>query len=226
MSASEALNILSNVPYFSEIAEEDLENIAKQALPKEYGPDQVVFQEGDRSAGLFVVESGWFKVIKISPGGREQVINFIGPGEAFNALSLFADIPNPATAIALESAKLWLIRHEVMLQMIDAYPNLAQAVIKTLAGRVLHLVALVEDLSLRSVESRLARLLLEQAADETVHRQKWATQTELAARLGTVTDVLSRALRKLSDDGLISVSRHQIQVLKPAELEARANSGQ
>ncbi|MDH5507007.1 MAG: Crp/Fnr family transcriptional regulator [Anaerolineae bacterium] len=222
MAVSPVYKFLSQVPYFSEIDSEYLEVIFRNAVKKDIAPDQVVFLEGDPNIGLYVVEKGWFKVVKIAPSGREQVINFIGPGEAFNALSLFADIPNPATAVALESSIVWLLPREVMLQMLDKYPKLAQSVIKSLAGRVQHLVGLVEDLSLRSVEARLARLLMEQAAGETVHRQKWATQSELAARLGTVTDVLSRALRKLTEEGLIQVSRHQIQILNPEELKARA----
>ena len=222
MPASKVLKILSGISYFSEIPEANLETIAQTAIQKSYDPDQAIFVEGDRSAGLYIVEKGWFKIIKVSPNGREQVINIIGPGEAFNALSLFADVPNQATAIALESSTAWHIPQEVMLQMLDTYPKLAQAIIKILSGRVQHLVSLVEDLSLRSVESRLARLLLEQASDETVHREQWATQTELAARLGTVTEVLSRTLRKLTEEGLIQVSRHQIQILNPEELEIRA----
>jgi CRP-like cAMP-binding protein len=224
MSVQRALKSLTKIPYFANIPTADLEEIAQTAVKKTYESDEVVFWEGDPSAGLYVIEIGWFKIIKISPNGREQVIKFMGPGEAFNALSLFANIPNPATAMALESATAWLIPQDIMLSLLDTYPKLARGVILILAGRVQHLVGLVEDLSLRSVESRLARLLLEQASDETVHRQQWATQTEIAARIGTVTDVLSRALRKLTEEGLISVTRHQIKILDPAELEIRANN--
>jgi Mn-dependent DtxR family transcriptional regulator len=63
------------------------------------------------------------------------------------------------------------------------------------------------------VEARLARLLLEQAQGDSVQRRRWATQAEMAARLGTVPDVVNRALRKLSEAGLIHVERHQIQIL-------------
>ena len=91
---------------------------------------------------------------------------------------------------------------------------MSRQVIKDLADRVIHLVRLVEDLSLRSVEARLARLLLEQAeAGGSVQRRRWATQAEMAPALATVPDVVNRALRKLSDAGLIHVERHQIQIL-------------
>ena len=72
---------------------------------------------------------------------------------------------------------------------------------------------MVEDLSLRSVEARLARLILEQAEGEAVQRQRWATQAEMAARLGTVPDVVNRTLRKLAAAGLIHVERQQIRIL-------------
>jgi len=94
--------------------------------------------------------------------------------------------------------------------------------VQKLAVRLQHLVSLVEDLSLRTVEERLSRLLLEHSEQGTLQRRRWATQTEMAARLGTVPDVLSRALRKLADEGLIRVARHQIEILDLKGLEERA----
>ncbi len=139
-------------------------------------------------------------------------------------LSVFTDAPNPATAAALEPSAVWLVRRDVMLGLLDSHPQLARVVIRQLAGRVQHLVGLVEDLSLRTVEARLARTLLENAGEGTMFRHRWATQAEMAARMGTVPDVLSRALRKLAAEGLIQVSRHQIQIIDQAGLEQRANS--
>jgi Mn-dependent DtxR family transcriptional regulator len=75
------------------------------------------------------------------------------------------------------------------------------------------------------VVSRLAKLLLLQLADEqqtVIPRQHWATQAEIAARLGTVPDVVNRALRSLAEEGLIQVSRHQIIILDRAGLAAKA----
>jgi len=77
----------------------------------------------------------------------------------------------------------------------------------------MHLIRMVEDLSLRSVEVRLTRFLLEQAEGEAVRRRRWATQAEMAAQLGTVPDVVNRALRKLVEEGLIRVERRQIHIL-------------
>lgn len=101
-------------------------------------------------------------------------------------------------------------------------PTLARVIIQNLAERVLHLLRLVEDLSLRSVEARLARLLLTQAMADLVQRRRWTTQAELAAQLGTVPDVLNRALRNLVEAGLIQVERHQIRILDRQGLETSA----
>jgi CRP-like cAMP-binding protein len=88
-----------------------------------------------------------------------------------------------------------------------------------------HTISLIEDLSLRSVTARLAKLLLLQLADNqqtVIQRHPWATQAEMAARLGTVPDVINRALRSLSEEGLIQVDRRQIIILDRAGLAAKA----
>ena len=95
-------------------------------------------------------------------------------------------------------------------------------VMANMADRIAYLAELVADLSLHTVDVRLARLLLESAADGTLERQAWLTQAELAARLGTVPDVLSRALRILADDGLIRFDRRQIIILDRPSLLQRA----
>jgi CRP/FNR family cyclic AMP-dependent transcriptional regulator len=106
--------------------------------------------------------------------------------------------------------------------LLEKHPNLARIVIQNLARRIHYLIGLVEDLSLRSVEGRLARILLEQASEGMVYRQRWATQTEMAARLGTVPDVLNRALRSLVEAGLIQVERRVIHILDSQGLAAKA----
>lgn len=205
--------LLKSVSYFSELDEAALDLVAQSALRRRYDAGQVVLIEGEPCAGLYIVESGWLKVVKIGLDGREQVLQMLRAGEVFNAISVFTDAPNQATVSALEESLVWIIRREVLLKLIEEQPALARQVIQDLAGRVIHLVRLVEDLSLRSVEARLARLLLEQAQGDSVQRRRWATQAEMAARLGTVPDVVNRALRKLSEAGLIHVERHQIQIL-------------
>ncbi len=219
---SRALEVLSAAPYFQELDLAVADMVAQAAVKRDYDTGQFVLFEGEPSAGLFIVERGWVKAIKISPDGREQVLNIVGPGEAFNMLSVFTGAANPASVVALEPATLWVIYQEAMQRLLDSQPQLVRRVIQVMAGRILHLIDLVEDLSLRSVEARLARLLVEEADNGIVQRRRWATQAEIAARLGTVPDVLNRVFRKLVEEELIQLDRQQISILDLEGLEAKA----
>jgi len=108
-----------------------------------------------------------------------------------------------------------------MLDLLARYPALAVGIIENLAARARHLLSLVEDLSLRTVSARLAKLLLTEAVggDEAPRRM---TQQEMAAQLGTVRETVGRALRDFEDEGLIRFDRHRIIILDREALETRA----
>lgn len=209
---------LKAVSYFSNLDDAALKLVAQTAIRHMYEAGQVILLEGEPCTGLYIVESGWLKAIKIGMDGREQVLQTLGPGDVFNAIGVFTDAPNQATVTALETSQAWIVQREVLLTLMDEHPALARQVVKDLAGRVMHLVRMVEDLSLRSVEARLARLLMEQAEGGVVKRRRWATQAEMAARLGTVPDMVNRALRKLAESEMIHVERHQIRILDEERL--------
>lgn len=213
---------LADVSYFKDLDKSMLQAIAQTAIQRSFTEEQVVFLEGEPCVGLYLVDSGWLKAVKVSPDGREQVVHFLGPGEVFNAISVFSDTTNPATVIALEPSNIYIIPQETMLRLLEDYPLLARHVIEDLSQRVLHLLNLVEDISLHTVESRLARYLLEYAQADALQRQRWTTQAEIAARLGTVPHVLNRALRSLVEANLIEVMRHQIRIVDREGLETRA----
>lgn len=213
---------LATISYFSGVEAAILQQIARTVIRQEYQEDQIIFLEGEPCAGLYIVDSGWLKAVKISADGREQVVHFLSAGETFNAISIFSEKANPATVIALEPSVVYIIPRATIIQLLEEYPAFARHIIEDLSQRVLHLLGLVEDLSLRTVEARLARYLLKYASNETLERRRWTTQAEIAARLGTVPDVLNRALRTLADAGLIEVKRQQIQILDRPGLELKA----
>ncbi len=221
-SSAEAMKVLSNTPSFAGLDDEIIQAIASIALRRSYRAGQIVFLEGEPSSGLYVVEQGWLKSVKISTTGREQVIRFVGPGEVFNDLGVFAAGPNRVTVETLEDATLWIIERDSLLMLTERYPKLSKMIIQNLSMRVLHLMRLVEDLSLRSVQSRLARLLVEMGNSDVLPRRRWSTQAEMAAHLGTVPDVLNRALRSLAEEGLIEIDRQKIEILNRQGLEEKA----
>lgn len=225
-STMDAMGILSKVSSFSGLDDEILQAIASIMISRSYRAGQVVFLEGEPSSGLYVVESGWLKSVKISISGREQVIRFVGPGEVFNDLSVFALGSNRVTVETLEDATVWIIERDSFLRLIERYPKLSQVIIQNLSYRIMHLMRLVEDLSLRSVQSRLARLLVQSGEGNVLPRRRWSTQAEMAAHLGTVPDVLNRALRALAEEGLIEIDRHEIKILDRDGLEEKAMLGE
>ena len=128
-----------------------------------------------------------------------------------NLAPIFAEQPSPATLIALEAAQLWAIEPEPLLDLLARKPVMARIVIRFLASRLIYTISLIEDLSLRSVTARKLLVMLAQQSEQLVlSRRRWATQAEIAARLGTVPDVAQRALRSLADEGLLEVTRQQI----------------
>ncbi|MCO6453412.1 MAG: Crp/Fnr family transcriptional regulator [Caldilineales bacterium] len=216
---------LQHLPYFAGLDAAALCDLAGLATWHEYAPGAVIFLEGEVNTGLYAVDAGWAKVVKYSMDGREQVLRYFGPGEIFSEIGIFLARPNPATAIALEHTTLWRLHRSALQPLFSAQPDLLLHVMANMADRITHLAELVAALSLHTVEVRLARLLLETAADGALVRQSWLTQAELAARLGTVPDVLSRALRTLAEAGLIRFDRRQITILDRAGLSERAQLG-
>jgi CRP/FNR family transcriptional regulator len=213
---------LKALPVFEGLDTALLANLAQVAHWRVYAPGAVIFLEGEQAHGLYYLQDGWIKVVKFSLDGREHILQVVGPGELFNYPGVFAAGTNPATAIALEATSIWLLPRVEVHRILTASPETLLVVVESMVKRVTTLVQMVADLSLHSVETRLARRLLENAENNIVQRRRWSTQAEIAAHLGTVPDVLNRALRSLTEEELIRVERQQIIILDRDKLAAKA----
>ena len=170
MNNKDIINVLSQISYFSELDPTALKLVSEAILHHTYEEGQFIFMEGEPCIGLYVVEQGWARAVKISATGREQVIRFVGPGDVFNEVGVMAGGVNVVTVEAMEPVKLLIIQRDVLLDLVDQHPTLAKALIENLAKRVLYAMNLVASLSLHSVESRLARFLLTQAKENIISR--------------------------------------------------------
>lgn len=215
------LELLPSVPYFSHLGATALRAVAHSAARRTYTKGRVIFLEGDPCAGLCIVEKGRVKLFKLSPQGREQIVKLLGPGEFFNEVAVLDGGPNPVSAMAALDSTLWIVDRRAMVDLMTRFPALAVGVIENLAARARHLLSLVEDLSLRTVSARLAKLLLMQAAEGN-QAPRQLTQEEMAAQLGTVREMVGRALRSFEDEGLIRFDRHRIVILDREALENEA----
>lgn len=218
------LKRLKTFEFLRGLDDETLSVLAKSAMWKIFPPNAVVFWEGNVETNLFYLEYGSLKAMRTSPDGREQVLSFLSPGEVFNEIGVFARKPNPATAVALEESGVWLIPRKALEEIILAHPQMAIQIIEMMAERVINLVTLASDLSLKTVEARFIKLLLEQAEGDVIERRRWTNQTEMAARLGTVPDVLSRVIRELTKAGLIEMDKQQIRILDQVGLAERGKT--
>ena len=216
--------ILSEAAYFSTLDKNAMKYVSAASIRQSYEAGQILFTEGEPCIGLYVVESGWLRAVKISVTGREQVIRFVGPGDAFNEVGVLTGGVNVIMVEALELATVIIVRRDNLLDLVDRYPVLAKSIIENLAQRVLYAMNLITDLSLHTVESRLARYLLDQTSGDNISRQSWATQAAIAARIGTVPVVINRAFRALVENELIDLERDCIHILNRAELQKIAAS--
>lgn len=214
-----AFDLLAEVAYFKGLDAAILKKLATAAVMYNCDPDQILYFSDEVTAGLFIVQTGWLKTFRHSLSGREQVIRFLGPGDVFNATSVLADGKNLLTAKVLEPSRLWVVNRDVLLQLMEENPALAILMARNLARQVYALVDLIEDLSLRCVEGRVANMLLEEARDGVVIRRPWFTQTEIASRCGTVQGVVNRVLNKFVDQGFIRIDRSQIYILDSSALQ-------
>lgn len=220
--------LLARIRHFEGLPPEVQERIAASALPRHFDAGQVIYVEGEPAEAIYILETGWVKATRMTREGREQAMMFLRPVEVFGDIAVFTGTTYPGTVIALEDVDAWVIPAQTILGLIPRHPELAMAVIRHLGGRVLHYIGLVEDLSLRSVEARLANTLLQNAelrdGQLIVPRREWTTFDEMAVRLGTVRDVLSRALHTLENEGLLKVERREIILLDSKGLAARGDS--
>jgi CRP-like cAMP-binding protein len=206
----------------AELDASSLAAITQAAVKKTYDKGQIVCLEGEPCPGLIIIETGWLSSVKISPQGREQEIRLEGPGEMINEISVMAGDINLVTLKSLENSTVWVIDRKVFFNLMAEHPKLSNIIMQNQARLVVQLLNLVEDLSLRNVQGRLAHLLLNHSKDGVIHRQYWSTQEEMAARIGTTSVVLSRLLNEMQNQGTIRLGHHQIHILDHEKLELAA----
>lgn len=198
-------------PYFRDLPDARLAPLAAASQCRHFSAGEVLFVEGDPSAGMWVVESGRVKVYKLHLEGREHILHLCGPGDSFNDISAFDGQPNPASAAALSDAVVWVLPGEELDAAIARDPELARAVIDGMSRRVRGLVRQIEDLALYSVQARLARFLLHRATNPAF-RGEGVTRAAIAAHLATTPESVSRTLRTLEEAGAIRFDRHRIVI--------------
>ena len=208
------VEMLRQIPLFAPLSAEELAHVASMTVERHYERGDLILLEGDMGGALHYVRRGLVKVFKISVGGKEQVLRLIAAGHTFNDVPALDGGPNPASAAAMEPSVVYVIRRAELRHLIVTRPEVAEAVVQTLASALRHLVALVEDLSLRHVTARVAKILLEQEASFQEGQHVYhLTQQEMAALAGTAREMVGRALKELEVAGAIAMRQGRPVVL-------------
>ncbi|MCJ7751915.1 MAG: Crp/Fnr family transcriptional regulator [Armatimonadetes bacterium] len=205
---------------FSYLSPRDLAQLAAIGSLETYRKGHAIFTEGDPADALWVLLKGQVKINKVGPDGREQVLRIVRAGESFAEAAALARGAFPAGAAATARSTTARFPADDFLRLLEASPQLATNMIVALSQLLRGFAALVDALALRDVPSRLAKYLLDaslRARSDTVVLE--VSKTVLAARLGTVSETLSRALRRLREQGLIVVDGQRIDILDRESLQ-------
>ncbi len=199
---------LPDLPLFRDLAPEAARALA--AAPRaRYRRGQALWTAGAEAGALAVVLTGRVRVVRaVAAGrsaGRQYGVHAEGPGGTLGEVPFFAGGRYPATAVAAEPSTCLLVDRATLARAVAADPELALRWLARLAGRVRRLVERLDQQTGRTVEQRVAALLLERAA--AAGRAPFAlapTQAEAAEELGTVREVLVRTLRRFREAGLVA----------------------
>ena len=192
-------------------------------MERRFAAGEMLFWEGEACAGIFLIIEGSVKIFKTSSNGREMMLALEAAPATVAELPLFDGGPYPASVRAVETVTALFINKSDFQNVCRQYPDVALKVLAVVSHRLRHLVGMVEAMTFGSVTQRLARLLLDtsrQAGGEEFDLP--ATHQELASRLGTVREVVSRNLARFRAENLIRLDGRRLSILDRAGLEREA----
>jgi CRP-like cAMP-binding protein len=225
MRSAEVVELLARVPVLSTLMGDDLERIADLAVPRTFEPGQVVFREGDASDTCYIVRSGRARAVREHVGGRTITLATFGPGDIFGELALFEDERRSATVEAIEPTSVVAVLGPDMRRLMVEHPGISARLVIALGRRLRETNERLTRQSFQTVQSRVAVVLSELAAQERVEGSDGsevlvtATQADLAQLAGSSRESASRFLAVLERAGVISQGRGRLVVHDPEALK-------
>jgi CRP/FNR family transcriptional regulator, dissimilatory nitrate respiration regulator len=216
------VNTLRGCQLFAGLGAGDLNAIAEITLVKSLDKGAYLFREGAPAQGFYIVQKGAVNVHRVNAVGKEQVIHIFRAGESFAEAALATTTGYPADARAVESSQVLLVAKAGFLALLKRQPELALRMLGSMSVHLRTLIAQLEDLTLKDVETRLANWLIKRCPNPDSTRpvtiELKNTKRMLAAELGTVSETFSRTLAKFRQQKLVTVKGKTLTVLAPAKL--------
>lgn len=223
------LDPLRRCPLFSGLKDDDLRKIRSIALARHLSKKNILFYEGEEAKGFYVILSGKIKVFKVSPEGKEQILHIVSAPDAFAEAALFLEGKYPAFAEALSDSQLLFFPRREFIQLIERNPQLSINMIVSLSLFLKRFASLIEELSLKEVSARMAKYLIDLSTKGAKGERNLReveldlSKTQLALKLGTISETLSRTLSKMKAKGIIHVEKHKITILNRDALDELAS---
>jgi len=217
---------LNTVRHFRNLSLAELTTIVTSGQIRRFQTNAIIFTENDPCAGMFVLMKGCVHLCKLGPHGQVNIMAVIEPVIMFNEVAVLDGGPNPLTAIAVENSLVWQVSHESFQTLIERIPQVGLSLLRVLARRNREIISHYEDLSFRSVVARTAKLLLDLSDNghRTIYRRDCSIE-EMASRVATVPEAISRSLNAIKSSGTIRVSRTEIAILSSEKLAILAHIG-
>jgi CRP/FNR family transcriptional regulator len=209
----------STPPLFAGLPIDDVQALANIARLEHFEAGQALFWEGDEPPGLRIVYTGAVKIFKLaSSTGREMILTIERPGHAVAELPTLDGGPYPANAAALQPTQTLLLPRDALESLMLERPSITRHLLRSVGTRLRHLVGLIEALSFQQVVGRLSAHLLERADDGLPFTLE--TNAMIAARIGTVNELVTRNLSRLAGNELIRLEGRTVTAINRAGLEA------
>jgi len=204
---------LHKVKQFSRLPREAVATIINAGHIKNYNRGQFIFHVDDACSGMFVLIKGQVDLCIEGPEGQLSILATLSPVIMFNEVAVLDGGPNPISAVATSDITVWHISYTRFQEILLAIPQVGIALLNILAKRNRLLISHYDDLSFRTVQSRLAKHLIDlsEGGMLPIDRSQHPVKT-IAARIVTGPEAVSRTLKILKLDNLITCTRQEIRI--------------
>lgn len=218
---SEAQNIklLRGCALFESLNDSDMAELARICRSRSIDRGTLICGRGEPADSMMVVAEGRVRISSVSIEGREVILNEINAGQAFGEIAFLDGSDRTADATALEPTRLLVLHRRDFQPFLRERVSLCLEVMKLLCQRLRHTTEQVEDLALRSLESRLARVLLplaestgERGADGSVAVRTSLSQRELGEITGATRESVNKTLRNWREHGIAEMQEKMFQI--------------
>lgn len=216
---------LKDVLLFKDLLPKERLEISKILREKSFKKGEILFFEGEACVRMFIVQTGRIKVYRTNAAARVQTLNLLEPGDTCACNPGCGAWACSASAKALSPCKVWYFSRKDFADLVKEMPKVSQALNSLLANKILKLSSLIEEVSLKTVNQRLANFILElrrkniEKGGKGLHLHLQVTREEIAQRIGAARESVARNLHRLKRAGTISLGPNEIGILDLAALE-------